>query len=122
MRKRVELLRGYGFRIAIDDMGTGFSSLNVLAELEPEYIKLYHTLVRDLANKPIKRNLVAAISSFAQNSNSRVIAEGVEGQEDLDALSDLGIELVQGFFFGLPKPATEFLSVITDTPSQPKSE
>jgi EAL domain-containing protein (putative c-di-GMP-specific phosphodiesterase class I) len=104
LQSRADALRGHGFRIAIDDMGTGFSSLNVLAELEPEYIKLDHSLVRDLATKPIKRNLVKAITGFAQTSRSIVIAEGVERQDELDALEDLGIDLVQGFYFGEPAP------------------
>jgi EAL domain-containing protein (putative c-di-GMP-specific phosphodiesterase class I) len=105
LQSRADELRGHGFRIAIDDMGTGFSSLNVLAELEPEYIKLDRTLVRDLATKPIKRNLVKAITGFAQTSRSVVIAEGVEQKDEVDVLEDLGIDLVQGYYFGVPAPA-----------------
>jgi len=84
-------------------MGTGFSSLNTLAELRPDYIKLDHMLVRDLATAPIKRNLVSAITGFARTSQSLVIAEGVERQEEVTALQELGVFLLQGFFFGRPK-------------------
>jgi len=102
LQPRAASLRKQGFRIAIDDMGTGFSSLNVLAELQPEFIKLDHMLVRDLASKPIKRNLVKAIAGFAATSRSRVIAEGVERPDEIEILQELGIDLAQGFYFGEP--------------------
>jgi EAL domain-containing protein (putative c-di-GMP-specific phosphodiesterase class I) len=76
----------------------------VLAELRPDYIKLDRLLVHDLAAEPIKRNLVAAISGFAHTAQSLVIAEGVERREDEMALLELGISLVQGYLFGMPKP------------------
>ena len=105
MRERVTELRKHGFRIAIDDMGTGYSALHVLADLQPDFIKLDKMLVRDLAAAPIKRNLVSAITGFARSSQSVVIAEGVETEDEVEALLELGIELQQGFFFGYPEPA-----------------
>ena len=104
LRERVTELRQDGFRIAIDDMGTGYSALHVLAELQPDFIKLDKMLVRDLPEEPIKRNLVSAITGFARDSQSIVIAEGVETEAEVEVLRDLGIELQQGFFFGYPKP------------------
>jgi EAL domain-containing protein (putative c-di-GMP-specific phosphodiesterase class I)/GGDEF domain-containing protein len=104
LRERVTELRQNGFRVAIDDMGTGYSALHVLAELQPDFIKLDKMLVRDLPDEPIKRNLVSAITGFARDSQSTVIAEGVETESEVDVLRDLGIELQQGFFFGYPKP------------------
>jgi EAL domain-containing protein (putative c-di-GMP-specific phosphodiesterase class I) len=105
IRKRVAALREQGFRIAIDDMGTGYSSLHVVADLQPDFIKLDQMLVRDLANEPIKRNLVSAIMGFAQSSSTRVIAEGVEREDEVEALRELGVDLLQGFFFGYPVSA-----------------
>jgi EAL domain-containing protein (putative c-di-GMP-specific phosphodiesterase class I) len=102
LKHRVGELREAGFRIAIDDMGTGYSALHVLAELQPDFIKLNHMLVRDLASEPIKRNLVSAITSFAGTSHSVVIAEGVEREDEMNALVELGVMLQQGFFFGHP--------------------
>lgn len=104
LRERVTELRQQGFRIAIDDMGTGYSALHVLAELQPDYIKLDKMLVRDLPEEPIKRNLVSAITGFARDSQSVVIAEGVETEEEVEVLRELGIDLQQGYFFGYPKP------------------
>jgi EAL domain-containing protein (putative c-di-GMP-specific phosphodiesterase class I) len=103
LRERVTELRQSGFRIAIDDMGTGYSALHILAELQPDFIKLDKMLVRDLPDEPIKRNLVSAITGFARESQSVVIAEGVETEAEVDILRELGIELQQGFFFGYPK-------------------
>jgi EAL domain-containing protein (putative c-di-GMP-specific phosphodiesterase class I) len=103
LKKRVHDLRAAGFRIAVDDMGTGYSALHVLAELEPDFIKLNQMLVRDLPNEPIKRNLVAAITRFAGTSRAVVIAEGVEREDEMLALVDLGVILQQGYYFGRPK-------------------
>jgi EAL domain-containing protein (putative c-di-GMP-specific phosphodiesterase class I) len=107
MQSQVRALRRQGFRLAIDDMGTGYSALHVLADLEPDFIKLDRTLVRDLAHEPIKRNLVSAITNFAESSRSVIIAEGVETQDEVQVLQDLGITLAQGFFFGQPQGAGE---------------
>ena len=103
LKHRVGELRKAGFRIAIDDMGTGYSALHVLAELEPDFIKLNHMLVRGLPSEPIKRNLVSAITSFAATSHSVVIAEGVEREDEMNALVELGVMLQQGFYFGHPE-------------------
>jgi EAL domain-containing protein (putative c-di-GMP-specific phosphodiesterase class I)/GGDEF domain-containing protein len=111
LRERVAELRSHGFRIAIDDMGTGYSALHVLAELQPDFIKLDKMLVRDLPDEPIKRNLVSAITRFARDSQSLVIAEGVETEDEVEVLSELGIELQQGFFFGYPVAVEEVVKV-----------
>ncbi len=103
VRQRMRTLRQQGFRIAIDDMGTGYSSLNAVADLQPDYIKLDQMLVRDLAHEPIKRNLVSAITGFAHTSQALVIAEGVERQEEASVLQTLGVYLLQGYFLGYPK-------------------
>jgi EAL domain-containing protein (putative c-di-GMP-specific phosphodiesterase class I) len=103
LNERVRRLRLQGFRIAIDDMGTGYSALHVLAELRPDFIKLNHLLVRGLPHAPIKRNLVSAITSFAATSQSVVIAEGVEREDEMHALTELGVMLQQGFYFGHPR-------------------
>lgn len=104
LKERVGELRSHGFRIAIDDMGTGYSALHILADLQPDFIKLDKMLVRDLQDEPIKRNLVSAIIGFGRDSKSTVIAEGVETEAEVEVLSELGIELQQGFFFGYPTP------------------
>lgn len=105
VKTSLQALREEGFRIAIDDMGTGYSSLNVVADLRPEFIKLDLMLVKDLATEPIKRNLVSAITNFARESDTTVIAEGVERRRDAEVLQNLGVDVQQGFFFGYPQAA-----------------
>ncbi len=103
VKRQLSDLRRQGFRIAIDDMGTGYSSLNIVADLQPDYIKLDRMLVRDLHHEPIKRNLVQAITGFARSSQSLIIAEGVEKGEEASVLQELGVHLLQGFYFGRPR-------------------
>jgi len=102
LQQRVESFRQAGIRIAIDDMGAGYSSLHIVAELRPDFIKLDQLLVRDLPASTIKQNLVSAVLRFAADTGSRVIAEGVEKTAEARVLEDLGVALVQGFHFGYP--------------------
>lgn len=103
LRSWIREIRREGFRIAIDDMGTGYSALHLVADLEPDFIKLDQMLVRELAGSPIKQNLVAAVIRFARDSRAQVIAEGVERADEAEVLTDLGVHLVQGFYFGVPR-------------------
>ena len=93
-------------------MGTGYSALHVLAELQPDFIKLDKMLVRDLPDEPIKRNLVSAITGFARDSQSVVIAEGVETGEQADFLVENGCDSVQGYFYSRPLPQEEFMEFV----------
>jgi EAL domain-containing protein (putative c-di-GMP-specific phosphodiesterase class I) len=107
MVHRIAGLRREGFRIAIDDVGTGYSALHVLAELKPDYIKLDHLLVKDLDAEPIKQNLVSAVTRFAGESRARVIAEGVERRQEVEVLDDLGVDYIQGHYIAFPAPADQ---------------
>lgn len=107
LQERVEKFRQAGLRIAIDDMGAGYSSLHVVAELHPDFIKLDQLLVRDLPSSTIKQNLVAAVLRFARDTGSQVIAEGVEQRAEAEVLGNLGVGLVQGFHFGYPTLPSE---------------
>jgi EAL domain-containing protein (putative c-di-GMP-specific phosphodiesterase class I) len=107
MVHRIAGLRREGFRIAIDDVGTGYSALHVLAELKPDFIKLDHLLVKDLDAEPIKQNLVSAVTRFAGESRARVIAEGVERRQEVEVLDDLGVDYIQGHYIAFPAPADQ---------------
>lgn len=98
-----------GFAIAIDDTGTGYSSLKSLIKLELEYIKIDISLIRDIDKNLIKRELVKAIDQVANNVNAKVIAEGIETKDEMKALVDIGIIYGQGFLFG--KPETPFSKI-----------
>ena len=99
-------LRRMGFSIAIDDMGAGYSSLQAVAEVEPDYLKFDISLVRDIHLSPIKRNLLETLVVLAEKIHARVIAEGVESVEEFHALRDMGVTFAQGFYFAVPSAFT----------------
>ncbi len=101
-RKIVEKLRKYDFCIAIDDMGSGYSSLQSIAELEPEYLKFDMSLVHDIDRSLIKQDLLKVILTLSEKLHAPIIAEGVETEEEFTVLRDLGVKLGQGNFLGAP--------------------
>jgi len=98
------------FRSAIDDFGAGYAGLNLLAEFQPDIIKIDLELVRDIDTKPVGRTIVAAVVKLCRDLNIKVIAEGVETGAELAVLDAMGIDLFQGYLFAkpgfnsLPKP------------------
>ncbi|MEM9293091.1 MAG: EAL domain-containing protein [Acidobacteriota bacterium] len=101
-RRSVAALRLIGFSIAIDDMGAGYSSLQSVAEVQPDYLKVDLSLIRDIHRSPIKRSLLHSVQSIAASIGARIIAEGVEQEEECRTLQGMGIGLAQGFFFAPP--------------------
>jgi EAL domain-containing protein (putative c-di-GMP-specific phosphodiesterase class I)/CheY-like chemotaxis protein len=93
-------------RLAIDDVGSGFSSLRHVLMLQPAYIKLDQTWVRDIHADPSRQALIEGLHGFATRAGCDMIAEGIETTEELNALIDLGVEMGQGFLLGRPAPAT----------------
>ena len=88
-----------GYRVAVDDMGAGYSSFQALASIEPDFLKFDVSLVRDIDRSSIKRGLLESLRQLAVKIGARVIAEGVEREEERDTLLALGIELGQGYVF-----------------------
>jgi len=107
-RLRVVLARyrREGFRIAIDDVGEGRCTLEVLAAALPEYLKLARSLIVNAAS-PGPRSAIEAAVAFARSSGARVIAEGVENAEVAARMRSLGIELGQGWHLGVPVEASD---------------
>ena len=92
-----------GFRIALDDVGAGYASLTALVRLRPQLLKLDKSIVTGLTDDPVREHLVAALAEFGRRSGMQVIAEGVERIDDLTALQRAGVQLAQGWLFGLPR-------------------
>jgi EAL domain-containing protein (putative c-di-GMP-specific phosphodiesterase class I) len=92
-------LKARGYRVAIDDMGAGHASLQALAAVEPDFLKFDVCLVRDIDHSAIKRSLLDTLRGLAEKMQARVIAEGIEREEERKTLLALGIELGQGFLF-----------------------
>lgn len=106
-KEAVSYYSGLGFAIAVDDTGAGYSSLETVVELKPDFIKLDISIVRDIDKNILKQELIKAIMALSKEMNSTVIAEGVETEEELNTLREIGIDFGQGFLFarpGLPFP------------------
>lgn len=111
VRERIARLRQLGFRIAIDDIGAGYSGLNSFAMIQPDVVKLDITLVRGVDEDPVKRKLVRVLGDLCQDLGILVVAEGVETPSERDTLVDLGCDLLQGYLFarpGAPFPRPSF--------------
>lgn len=98
----IQAYKSFGFLTAIDDFGAGYSGLNLLAEYQPDLIKIDMELVRGIETSRPKRAILAGIVSVCAELGIRVIAEGIETPAERDCLLDAGIELMQGFLFAPP--------------------
>lgn len=104
LAEAVGKLRLHGVRLAIDDAGSGFASLRHVLQLNPDMIKLDLTLIRDIHRDQSKRALASGLISFARESETTIIAEGVEHAAEAQTLVTLGVEEAQGYYFGRPGP------------------
>ncbi|MBI5510826.1 MAG: EAL domain-containing protein [Deltaproteobacteria bacterium] len=106
----VPLLRSYaelGIELAIDDVGAGYSGLERIEQLRPHYLKVDISLITAIQTNPVKRALLTALLQLAHDMNAKVIAEGVETEDELQCLRVLGVELAQGYLLGRPAPPAE---------------
>jgi EAL domain-containing protein (putative c-di-GMP-specific phosphodiesterase class I) len=100
---RIARLRGMGYRLAVDNVGAGYAGLKNMALLEPEFLKLNMSLIRDIHLKPLRRHLVQSMAYLARELGIWAVAEGVERGEELETLAALGFDLVQGYYVGRPQ-------------------
>jgi PAS domain S-box-containing protein len=105
----IQPMRDAGGQIAIDDFGAGYASLRHILRLRPEWIKLDISLTERVAEDSLANAMASALSSFAQDVGLNLVAEGIETEEELEALTDLGFRYGQGFYFGVPAPLEEVL-------------
>lgn len=104
-----------GVTITIDDFGTGYSSLNYLANLELDYLKIDKSLIENIDTQGKKSSVVKGIPSIAHNLGIKVVAEGVERQEELDFLKRNQCDLVQGYLIGRPMPIQQVVAFLDKT-------
>ena len=102
VKDRIDRLREIGYRIAIDDVGAGYSGLSSFVLLEPNVAKLDMTLVRHIDRTEIKQKLVRSVVELCDDLGILVVAEGIETSAERDAVSELGCHLLQGFLVGMP--------------------
>jgi len=102
-RELLSEFRAKGIEVAIDDAGSGYASLEAIAAIAPDYLKITKSLVSTLADEPIKQDLVKMLIELAGKINSKTLAEGIETQEEYETCRDLGIDLIQGYYFAHPQ-------------------
>ncbi|HEY3423492.1 MAG TPA: GGDEF domain-containing protein [Negativicutes bacterium] len=108
-RKVLDHYTSQGYKIAIDDTGSGYSGLKLMAETRPQFIKIDMDLVRDIDKDALKQALMKAFQEFSVVTNMKIIAEGIETIDELNTLISIGIPYGQGYF--LQRPASEFLEI-----------
>jgi PAS domain S-box-containing protein len=106
-------MRQAGGQIAIDDFGAGYASLRHILRLRPEWIKLDISLTERIDENPLAHAMASALASFGKEVGLQLVAEGIETEEELDALTDVGFRYGQGFYFGVPAPLDEVLDLIS---------
>lgn len=102
LRREMAALREGGVGIALDDIGTGLTGLQMIAELRPDYLKLDVSLVHHIETNRISQDLLRSLTRLARDIGARVIGEGIETAEEAETLRLLGAELGQGFLFSRP--------------------
>lgn len=94
--------RNQGYRIAIDDVGSGYNSLKSLVYLKPEFVKIDRTLIQHIDTVEPSQQIVSLIYNFAEQSGTKIIAEGIERMEEIQFLQKIGIHYGQGYAIGRP--------------------
>lgn len=104
-RAMVDILQTYrrhGFRFAVDDAGSGYSSIQLIGELVPELIKIDRSVIQQVDRVAIKESLLKAFVAAAREIQCELVAEGVEREEEMDVLFRLDVKMGQGFYFAKP--------------------
>jgi diguanylate cyclase (GGDEF)-like protein len=108
-------LRDMGVCITIDDFGTGYSSLSYLKRLPINCLKIDRSFTKDIAHEPDSKSIVKAIIAMAHNLDLRVIAEGVETEQQCLLLQEYGCDRMQGYYFSKALPGEEFISLALES-------
>jgi len=103
LKRIIEAYQQMGFKTAIDDFGSGYSGLNQLTEFKPDYLKLDMQLIRGIDTSFTRHSIVKSVVRLCKELDIGVIAEGIETQEEKQALLDLGITLHQGYLYAKPE-------------------
>jgi len=107
-------LRIAGCTIALDDFGTGYSSLSYLRRIPVDYIKIDQSFIREMSTNKDDNILVSTIIAMSKSLGKKVVAEGVETKEQLQQLTELGCDLIQGYYFSKPLASESLVSYLTD--------
>lgn len=108
----VENLRRKGFRIEMDDFGSGYSSLNMITSLPIDILKIDMSFIRNMEKDERNMKLVELVTDIARFLNVPTVAEGVETESQLNTLKKMGCQIIQGYYFSKPVAPQEFAQFI----------
>ena len=109
---KVRELRSLGISVSIDDFGTGYSSLSYLQKLRIDNLKIDRSFIRDVPSDPDALALTKALVSLAHSLGMKVVMEGIETEQQLNAMRGIGCDIAQGFFLGRPEPIIEVTHLV----------
>jgi len=112
MINRINKLRNLGYKIAMDDFGSGYSSLNTLKDMPIDILKLDMGFLKEQSNMDKGGKIISSLAQMAQNLGYETIAEGVETQEQADFLKGIGIDIIQGFLYSRPIQENKYLELL----------
>lgn len=102
--ERLSVLKRLGISIAVDDVGSGFASLDTVVAIRPDIVKIDRELVCELHKDELKYNIMQAVISFCKKSKIMCVAEGIEEPQEMEIVAALGVDAVQGYLLGKPSP------------------
>jgi EAL domain-containing protein (putative c-di-GMP-specific phosphodiesterase class I) len=104
LKSILEYYRNEGFKIALDDVGEGYSSLNMIIELKPDIIKIDRNIIKDIDKDDYKVSVYKALVSLARDRGIKILAEGIETAYELEIIKEIGVDYLQGYYFAKPLP------------------
>ncbi|MBL7479416.1 EAL domain-containing protein [Legionella bononiensis] len=110
----MDFYRKQGYGVALDDLGSGYSSLNLLSDLRPDYVKLDLELVRNIHTNEFKQVIMENICVMANKLGIKIICEGIESEEEYDVIKRYDIDFYQGFLFARPMPYEQLTQYLED--------
>lgn len=102
LKQILNYYRQQGFKIALDDVGEGYSSLNMIIDIKPDIIKVDRNIIDGIDKDELKQSVYKALQSLCIDNDIEILAEGIETQEELDTVKKLGVDYAQGYFFARP--------------------
>ena len=102
--------RKKGFLIALDDVGEGYSSLNMIIDIRPDIIKVDRNIIENIDKDPMKQSIYKALRTICLDNNIKILAEGVETPYELEKVKEIGVDYAQGYYFA--RPSAEIVRVI----------
>jgi EAL domain-containing protein (putative c-di-GMP-specific phosphodiesterase class I) len=103
LQKILQYYRKQGFKIALDDVGEGFSNLNTLISIKPDIIKVDRQIIENIDKDELKQSVYKALYTLAKENGIEVLAEGIETAFELQMIESIGVDYLQGYYFGKPQ-------------------